>query len=238
MKKHTSLLLTLSLFTIFSAKSQDTIYYDTKGEKVATKELAKEFKIVTYGEQKGIEATERTYTSSGEIKAESFYTDYEDKIRVGLKTTWYDNGKIRTETNYHKGKWHGDYISYWPNGSMRRKDHYKKGDFKNGKVWDSTGVQVEFYPMMERPQFPGGQEALAKFLKANVKNPNKKRGRILVKFVIDKTGEVIRTEIMKSDLPELNEEALRIVASMPRWTPGKHEGEPVKVFFALPLVFQ
>lgn len=238
MKKYIVFLFTLLLFTVFSAKSQDTIYNNKQGEEVKARELAVGYTVVSYNKKKGIKVTERTYTCSGQIKSESFYSDIDKKNLEGLKTSWNDNGKIRNQITYQKGKWHGDYISYWPNGNLRRKDNYKQGEFNKGKIWDSTGVQIEYYPLIERAEFPGGQEAIANFLKANVKNPEGKKGKIIVKFVVDKTGVVTKTEIMKSEIPELNEEALRVVTSMPRWKPGKHEGEPVGVFYALPLNFQ
>lgn len=236
MKKY--IVLILPLFTILSIQAQDTIYYDKKGEEVGVKELAEKFTVMSYTEQKGIEATERIYTISGQIKTESFYSDLKEKVLEGLRTSWNDNGEIRNQITYKKGQWHGEYTSYWANGNIRRKDHYKHGEFNKGKVWDSSGVQIKYFPLMEKAEFPGGQKAIGNFLKANIKNPYSKKGRIIVKFVVDKTGEITKTEIIKSDLPELNEEALRVVALMPRWKPGKHEGEPVGVFYALPLVFQ
>lgn len=236
-KNYIILILFLSLFTIIPIQSQDTIYYDKQGNK-SPKELAHEFKVVSYPKQRGIEATERIYSGTGQIKTETSYSNYKEKVLAGLKTSWNENGNIRNQINYLKGKWHGDYISYWSNGNTKRKDHYKQGEYKKGKVWDSTGVEVKYYPLIERAEFPGGPEALGNFLKATINNPESKKGRITVKFVIDKTGQVIKTEIMKSDLPELNEEALRVVASMPRWMPGKQDGEPASIFYALPLVFQ
>lgn len=238
MKLFLSFLISIFCISTYTAQAQDTIFYNKEGDKVAKLELAEKYTVIIPGQKRGIEIIERTYFKTGQIKSENLYSDYKEKDLEGVQTTWNENGEKYSESTYKNGKRHGTYVSYWPNGKVRRTDHYKKGDFTKGKVWDSTGVQVEYFPQMERAEFPGGQEALAGFLKANITNPNGLKGRIVVKFVVGKAGNVTTAEIMESNLPQLNEEALRIVYSMPLWKPGKHEGEPVNVFYALPLVFQ
>ena len=92
------------------------------------------------------------------------------------------------------------------------------------------------------PVFPGGEQELMNFLMKNVKYPKEAtdkgtEGRVIVQFVVDKDGSVINPKVVKSVSPELDQEALRVVKMMPKWQPGKQNGEIVPVRFAIPVVF-
>lgn len=94
----------------------------------------------------------------------------------------------------------------------------------------------------EMPEFPGGINELMKFLQENMKYPEDatkegKQGRVIVRFVIDKDGTISDATVMRSVYPSIDAEALRVVNAMPKWTPGKVKGAPVRVKYTLPLVF-
>lgn len=93
------------------------------------------------------------------------------------------------------------------------------------------------------PEYPGGQEALAKFMVDEVKYPKKAKkqsieGRVYVSFVVDKDGSVTDVAIAKGVDPLLDEEAKRAVRLMPKWKPGTQNAKPVKTKFNLPVVFK
>ena len=94
------------------------------------------------------------------------------------------------------------------------------------------------------PEFPGGQNALAAFLNRNVKYPEAAlkahvQGKSVVSFVVKKDGSVGDIKILQSAGSQLlDEEAKRVVSSMPRWTPGTQDGKPVGVRFSVPLTFR
>ena len=93
------------------------------------------------------------------------------------------------------------------------------------------------------PQFPGGQGELMKFLRNNVKYPaeaqkKKIERRVIVTFVVDKKGRVVNPMVERSVHPLLDAEALRVVKRMPKWTPGRMNGESVNVKFRLPITFK
>lgn len=93
----------------------------------------------------------------------------------------------------------------------------------------------------QMPQFPGGIEELRAFLDRNTRHPEgceRKEGRVLVKFIVMEDGRVAYPEIIRSLSPEYDREALRVVSSMPNWIPGKQNGQPVKVWFTVPIVFR
>lgn len=95
------------------------------------------------------------------------------------------------------------------------------------------------------PAFPGGEQAMFKYLGDHLKYPkfskkNGIQGTVYVYFVIDKQGRVRSAEIKRGpkDGEELNVEALRVIQEMPAWTPGSINGKPVNVQFTLPITFK
>lgn len=99
-------------------------------------------------------------------------------------------------------------------------------------------------PMVEdMPEYPGGMEAMMKFVAENLKYPQqmqkeKVEGRVLLSFVVEKDGSVTNIEEVKSPHPVLTEEAIRVVKLMPKWKPGKQDGKEVRVQFNLPITFR
>lgn len=98
------------------------------------------------------------------------------------------------------------------------------------------------YDVVEQmPEFPGGMKAMLDYLGANLKYPAGQecaQGRVAVKFVINKDGSVGDTEIIKSLGEAFDAEAVRVVKSMPRFTPGMLNGKPVAVYYVLPVNFK
>lgn len=99
-----------------------------------------------------------------------------------------------------------------------------------------------FYIVEEMPEFPGGEMALRKYIAASIKYPviaqeNGIQGKVYVNFVVDKEGRVTNAKVIRSVDPALDKEALRVVNSLPRWKPGKQQGDPVRVAFSVPISF-
>ena len=97
------------------------------------------------------------------------------------------------------------------------------------------------YPYVH-PSFPGGDSALYEFLESNMQYPeeakqNNEHGRVVVTFYIEKDGTVTNPRILRGRTPSLDAEALRLVSIMPKWTPGKMNGEVKRVSFSLPIGF-
>ncbi|HEY4785267.1 MAG TPA: TonB family protein, partial [Bacteroidales bacterium] len=94
----------------------------------------------------------------------------------------------------------------------------------------------------EMPEFRGGINDLMKYLSANIHYPalcTEKgiKGRVILKFVVEKDGSIDNINVLHSAHPLLDKEAIRVVATMPKWKPGTINGKPVSVFFVLPIVF-
>lgn len=98
------------------------------------------------------------------------------------------------------------------------------------------------YPYIH-PSFPGGQSALQDFLKSNMQYPeeakkNNEHGRVIVTFYVNKDGTVTNPRILRGRTPSLDAEALRLVSIMPKWSPGKMNGELKRVSVCLPIIFK
>lgn len=99
-----------------------------------------------------------------------------------------------------------------------------------------------FFIVEQMPEFPGGEVALRKHIATNVVYPEAaleegKQGKVYVTFVIDKEGEVANAKIARGVDPLLDQEALRVINSLPSWTPGIQRGVPVNVSFTVPINF-
>ena len=95
----------------------------------------------------------------------------------------------------------------------------------------------------EQPSFPGGQGALMQWLSDNIKYPviaaeNGVQGRVIVQFVVSKTGSISDVKVVRGVDPSLDREAVRVVSQMPKWTPGRQNGTTVNVRYTLPVTFR
>lgn len=95
----------------------------------------------------------------------------------------------------------------------------------------------------QRPQFPGGEAALLKYISDNLKYPSKAaenmiQGRVVVQFVVTKTGSIGDVKILRGKDPDLDKEAIRVVKTLPKFAPGKIHGIPVDVWYTVPVSFR
>lgn len=110
---------------------------------------------------------------------------------------------------------------------------------KDTSFVDFTKTDSVVYDVDEQPEFPGGTEAMNKFLAENLKvvTDDDVVGRVFVQFVVEKDGTITFPKITKSVHPALDREALRIVNGMPKWTPAKKNGHNVRTLYTLPIRF-
>ena len=104
--------------------------------------------------------------------------------------------------------------------------------------------EVVFVVVESMPEFPGGQQALFKYLSENVKYPviaqeNGIQGRVICQYVVNKDGSIVDVEVVRSGGdPSLDKEAVRVIKSMPKWKPGKQRGKAVRVKYTVPVNFK
>ena len=112
----------------------------------------------------------------------------------------------------------------------------------NFQLPDQVNYDVPFVVVEEMPQYPGGEKALLDFLKENTKYPesakaDKIEGRVIVRFIVNKSGNVEGLSVMKGVDPALDAEALRVVGMLSGFKPGMQGGKPVPVWYMVPVNF-
>jgi len=102
--------------------------------------------------------------------------------------------------------------------------------------------QQIFQVVENMPEFPGGRGALMKYLATNIKYPPYAKeagiqGRVFINFVVETDGSITAVKVLRGIGGGCDEEAIRVVKSMPKWKPGMQRGKPVRVSFNLPVKF-
>jgi len=110
-------------------------------------------------------------------------------------------------------------------------------------VIEEDMADVVFQVVERMPEFPGGQEALMRWLHANINYPVVAseagiQGRVLLQFVVNADGSIVDIQVVRGVDPSLDREAVRVVQRMPRWSPGQQRGQNVRVLFTLPVTFR
>ncbi len=104
--------------------------------------------------------------------------------------------------------------------------------------------ETKIFTVVEQmPMYPGGDAALMGYLRDNIHYPtvaaeNGVQGRVVVGFVVERDGSITDVKVLRSVDPSLDREAMRVVKSMPRWTPGKQNGSAVRVKYQVPVTFR
>lgn len=109
------------------------------------------------------------------------------------------------------------------------------------KVEDEQPMNIAM--VEQKPEFPGGEAAMYKYLGDNIVYPSAAseegiQGRVVVEFVVGKDGSITNVKVVRPRHPALDKEAVRMIKSMPKWIPGRNNGQPVKVTYTLPVTFK
>jgi TonB family protein len=111
------------------------------------------------------------------------------------------------------------------------------------ELGDAADADTVYNIVEQMPEFPGGEQAMMKFVAENVKYPQEAKdknisGRVFVSFVIEKDGSVSNVKVLRGIGGGCDEEAARVISAMPKWKPGKQKGEPVRVSYQIPINFK
>jgi hypothetical protein len=107
----------------------------------------------------------------------------------------------------------------------------ERAAFEENQIYNTAGIEV-------KPEFPGGQEALERFLKDNYKNPRKDlKGKVYTIFIIERDGSLSDIKILR-DLGDGNTgtEAIRVLKKSPKWIPGKQNNKTVRILYPVTIV--
>ncbi|SDD02782.1 energy transducer TonB [Williamwhitmania taraxaci] len=112
------------------------------------------------------------------------------------------------------------------------------------KEEQAVAEEEVFFIVEEMPSFQGkGQDGFRTYIGQNLKYPeiaqeNGIQGKVFVSFVIEGDGRITNVKVVRGVDPALDKEAVRVVASAPKWSPGKQRNKPVRVTFTFPIIFQ
>jgi periplasmic protein TonB len=110
------------------------------------------------------------------------------------------------------------------------------------EVQEAEPEEIPFVVVEEMPMYPGGNDALLKYIAEHTQYPevakeNNIQGRVVVRFCVTAKGGVSQVSILKAVDPELDKEAIRVVNTLPAFKPGKQGGKPVPVWYMVPITF-
>ena len=117
--------------------------------------------------------------------------------------------------------------------------HFDEGE----EVIEQSESDKVFDVVDKMPSFPGGQGAMYDFMAMNIQYPKGAedygiQGRVILTFIVKKDGSLSDVRVAKSEDPALDKEAVRLVKSMPKWSPGIEKGQFVNVKFTVPVTFR
>jgi TonB family protein len=227
-----------------------TEYY--RNGNLKCKEIYKENKLQGISEnyhQNGKKASTKTLQYEVKITIENIIDAWDStgtqtlKNGEGKMISYFENGKIELEGSYKNYELNGIRKAYREDGTVFYIETYKRGELIEGESWDKEGKHYTYKDVNEQaPMYKGGFEKLKIFLAKNLKYPkeaamNSIQGTVYVQFVINRLGKVEEVKVIKG-VPELNEEAIRVVSSMPDWEAGMQAGQKVSVRYTMPLHFK
>lgn len=230
----------------------DELYYDADFKKVSAQQAA------LVGVVTDVNASDNTATIEIRTKVTHRLVARTKRVASGKQydllmeeTLYYKDGQVQEVVvrKYPKGKpVCYDRKYYNPDGSLLCNERQTKKGLsivyydENGKKTDNPTKKIA--PYMENPAFPGGQQALFKFLSETVKYPtiareNGIQGRVVCQFVVAKNGAIEDVEVVQSGGdPSLDKEAVRVIKAMPKWHPGMCRGKFVRVKYTVPVNFR
>ncbi|MGC4058515.1 MAG: TonB family protein [Chitinophagaceae bacterium] len=162
----------------------------------------------------------------------------------GWWNNWYANGKLRARGKYRHNKAVGRWKWYYENGVVASSEKYRSGKLRKATFYNEDGSKTPGKPQIEvMAEYKGGETALYRYLQNNIRYPQDAieqdwEGTVRVRFIVDTDGSVIKPVIRRGAYPALDAEALRVVRSMPAWTPARSHNLPVRVYFLVPVTFR
>lgn len=235
------LILTLFLLsTIASAFAQEKIWLDKSYKWTNDSTQAIKYALISEEDKKHIKVEE--FTIDGQKKEIWHFSKYGNtpskRIREGLHTVVYANGKdsltevyndnriegqvmvyypdgsIQLAQSYKDGRLNGKFLQYYPDGKLRREEYYSENQCTGGKLFDKDGDELAHQPYIIYPSFPGGIENLMKLLAGIIQYPEgamkrKTEGRVIIQFIVNEKGCMEFPEVIQSVSYDIDKEAIR-----------------------------
>ena len=130
------------------------------------------------------------------------------------------------------------------NAEVDQDEVIEEYEFTPPEIEEEEIVEAEIFKVVEEmPEFPGGAAKMMEYIQKNITYPMMAResdiqGRVFVNFVVEPNGEISNVEVLRGIGGGCDEEAVRVVKSMPNWKPGKQRGSAVRCAFTVPIIFK
>lgn len=237
-------LLGLLLVALGPCRAQDTTFYGEKNAKVSSLQDCAYYTVSGPDPLAPDHVLTIAYTRDGRVDGEqrSIAQDSGRSVFDGISRRYYPDGTVRYEREYDHGA-RVRITSFWEGGATKRVDRFEKDSLVSGTCFRKDGSPDKYRPFATQPTFKGGMENLYKYVRKKVRYPEealsiRDTGTVYVQFVVDKDGSISDTKVDRPVEPFLDDEALRVVSSMPRWVPGQIDDEPVRCRYKIPVVFK
>ena len=120
---------------------------------------------------------------------------------------------------------------------------HSKATKKNMESTSKPSEDVIYSLVNQSPKYPGGDAGLFQWLRQHIKYPriareNNIEGKVYVGFVVETDGSITNVDVKRGIGSGCNDEAVRVISSMPKWTPGFKDGKAVRVAYTLPIIFK
>ena len=175
-------------------------------------------------ESKTYQATELQIVEDKDVRAEDEIVSQDERMQTDAIAGTVTNSEGSTDLNNFQ-------------------EHVSEVVVEPVKPVEEAKPEEIFKSVEQMPQFPGGEAALMRFLSSHINYPpmaaeNNVQGKVIVQFVVDKTGKVGEVAVVRSVDKDLDHEAIRVCQALPKFTPGRQNGRPVSVWYTLPIQFK
>ncbi|MCI1187593.1 TonB family protein [Hymenobacter sp. DH14] len=219
-------------------------YYNAQGRLVAHADSADHREEMVFQSPAGGQL--RIYYPSGRLRREVAYLDFTQRIKQGPETSYYETGEVKSRCRYQNDVPVEPYVQYYRSGSVRCRTNLKSGFFGNsGVAFTPEGKPLKYDRQTQvKPTLNGGgDQVIVAAVASRVSYPpdallQQKSGRVFATFLVDDAGFVRNVRILKSPSPLFNATVLDAVRALGRFEPGKMLGEPVDIFFTIPVSFK
>jgi len=231
MKKRT-FCFAVFILLYFVGYAQAIVYCDIDKEPVSDSSQAVMYKVIVKDSANLQRVKEQFHLMSGALVEEESFIDYSDKKKSdGVNRKWYNTGQLKLSVDYVSGVISGNITTYWENGQLKRKDIYKNGDYQFGECYDKDGKKIKHFDYLVYPHFPGGDSKLMGYIGSNLKYPQNAadegvQGQVYLLFKVNLDGSISDISVWRGCTFTMNLEAIRVLKGMPKWVPGKIDGEP------------
>lgn len=180
------------------------------------------------------------YTTNGIAFDSTFYVrgskEQTRKVYHGEDQLWYTN-------KYENDILQDSTITYYPDGKIKRVEIYEDNKIKKGFCFDRDGKKINYTPLIETYQFPGGMEELRIWMLENITYPTSMaksnlEGKVMIGFSVFEDGTLGDFNIISSNHNAFSDEAIKILKKMPKWTPTKIDGESITTQTRIPIIFK